>query len=170
MEIWKDVPGYEGSYQVSNYGRVKSIKFAKERILKPAFEGNGYLMVCLSQDNKQKTYKVHQLVAIVFLGHKPNGNETVINHIDNNPLNNKLDNLELVSNRYNSSCHKTDVGAGWHKLNNKWRAQIVINYKYIHLGYFTNKEEGLQMYQKALDNIHLYNGDAKVFRNTLNTI
>jgi len=170
MEIWKAIPGYEGSYQVSNWGNVKSLKFAKERILKPGVYTDGYLKVSLSKDGKQRTYKVHQLVAMVFLGHIRNGHETVVNHIDNNQLNNHLNNLELVSNRYNSSCHKTDVGVCWRKDINKWHTQIRINGKKIHLGYFTNKEDALDMYQKALDNIHLYDGDNNAFRTLISSL
>jgi len=164
-EIWKDVPGYEGSYQVSNWGNLKSFKFAKERILKPCDNGSGYLMVSLLQDNKQKNYMIHQLVAMAFLGHQPDGTmNVVVNHIDNNKLNNHVDNLELVSNRYNSSCHKSDVGACWDKKANKYRSYISINYKDITIGRYTDKQDALDAYQKALANIHLYDGDNKAFR------
>jgi hypothetical protein len=153
-EIYKDIPGYEGSYQVSNMGNVKSLKLGKERVLKPGVTTTGYLTVALCIDNKQKTFKVHQLVTIAFLGHKPNGYETVVNHIDNNPLNNRLDNLELVSNRYNSSCHKTDVGIYWNKKANKWRSSIKIAGKTINLGNFINKQDALDAYQKALNELN----------------
>lgn len=99
-EIWKDVIGYEGSYQVSNLGRVKSVsreifnrgvrQKIKERILKPCNKG-GYLFVTLSQFGKPKTFAVHRLVAITFL---PNPeNKPQVNHLDENPLNNRLTNL-----------------------------------------------------------------------------
>ncbi len=165
-EIWKDIPGYEGLYQVSNWGQVKSFKFGKERILKPILVGElrrQYFAVGLCKDGKNKRYKIHQLVAITFLGHTPNGLETVINHIDNNPLNNNIDNLELVTIRYNSSCHRSDVGVTWYKALNKWFSSIRIGKK-IHLGFFDDKQDGIDMYQKALNNMHLYNGDAKAFR------
>lgn len=165
-EIWKDIPDYEGLYQVSNLGQVKSLNYnhtGKERILKTGLDKDGYVRLNLF-NIKTKTERVHQLVAIAFLGHIPNGYETVVNHIDNNPLNNNIDNLELVSTRYNSSCHKTDVGVHWDKSRNKWKTQIQINGKVICLGRFTNKQDGLDMYQKALANIHLYNGDTKAFR------
>jgi hypothetical protein len=163
-EIWKDIPGYVGHYQVSNFGKVKSIKFGKERLLKPDTDKDGYYRVALYIDSKMKKYSVHQLVAITFLGHEPNGYKIVVNHIDNNPLNNYFDNLELVSTRYNTSCHKTNAGVYWNKKDNKWRGQIEINKLRIYLGSFTNKQDALDMYQKAVANIHLYNGDNKAFR------
>lgn len=163
LEKWKDIPGYECLYQVSNMGNVKSLKFSKERILKPRIN-KGYLYVGLYINNTYKIFAIHQLVAITFLGHIPNGMETVINHIDNNQLNNCLDNIELVSNRYNSSCHKIDVGVHWAKDKNRWRSKITINNKGIHLGYYKDKEYALDMYQKALANQHLYDGDTKAFR------
>jgi len=170
-EIWKDIPGYEGHYQVSNCGQVKSLKFGKERILKHSTDGYGYLMVGLCIHVKQKTFKIHQLVAMAFLNHEPNGYNIIVNHIDNNPLNNNIDNLELVSVRYNSSCHKTDPGVTWYQLlRNKWRTTININKKTIHLGYFTDKQDAIIQYQKALNNIHLYNGDAKAFRALINAL
>ena len=168
-EIFKDIPGYEGLYQVSNIGGVKSLgntKNRKEKILKPGII-NGYLHVILHKNSKQKSFRVHQLVAMAFLGHTPNGYEIVVNHKDNNELNNYVDNLELVSNRYNSSCHKTDVGIYWKEINNKWIASITINRKTIYLGSFNEKEEASRVYQKAVVKIHLYNGDAKEFRKLL---
>ena len=79
-EIWKDILGYEGLYQVSNFGRVKSTKFGKERILKLTKDKDGYLIVNLYKNNKSKTLKVHRLVAEVFL---PNPyNLPQVNHKD----------------------------------------------------------------------------------------
>ena len=170
-KIWKDIPGYEGHYQVSNYGEVKSLKLREDRLLKLMNNATGgYLMVTLCKEGKQKVMRVHKLVAIAFLSHIPNGHEIVVNHIDNNQLNNRLDNLELVSQKYNSSCHKTYIGVYWHKRDNKWRCRIKINDKEIHLGYFIDKENAIHMYQKAVSNTHLYNGDAKKFRLFLNNI
>lgn len=83
-----------------------------------------------------------------------------------NGLKNK-DNLNIVSNREKSSVHKTDVGVFWAKDNNKWRAQIWTFGKRVHLGYFTKKQDALDKYQKALEKIENYNGDAKQFRNIL---
>ena len=98
-EIWKDIKDYEGHYQVSNLSRVKSIKFGKERILKPVTDRHGYLIVGLWKNNKQKTYKVHRLVAEAFI---PNPyNLPQVNHKDENPLNNNVNNLEWCNSKYN---------------------------------------------------------------------
>ena len=85
MEIWKDIIGYEGRYQVSNLGRVKSLNYNntnKEKILKPKKENNGYLRVNLSKNGKAKMYSVHRLVAIVYIPN-PENKETV-NHKNEN--------------------------------------------------------------------------------------
>jgi hypothetical protein len=165
-EIWKDIPGYIGLYQVSNCGQVKSLNYNRtsiEKLLKHGYNKDGYLHVSLSKNGKYKTITIHKLVAMAFLGHVQDGCKTVVNHIDNNPINNHIDNLELVSVRYNSSCHKNDPGIYWGKYVQKWKAEIWINKK-VFLGGFTNKQDALDMYQKALNNQHLYNGDNKAFR------
>jgi hypothetical protein len=172
-EIWKDVPGYEGLYQVSNYGNILTLsdRWGKKRLLKPnKNNGNNYYAIDLHLNKKRKRFEIHKLVAMAFLDHKPNGHEMVVNHIDNDKSNNYLNNLELVSTRYNTSCHKKDVGVYWNKQKNKWLAHITINGLQIHLGYSIDKQDALNMYQKALANIHLYNGDNKEFRNKLKTL
>jgi hypothetical protein len=70
-EIWKDVPNYDGFYQVSNLGNVKSFYKKNEKILKQGINRYGYKFVSLSKNNKQKTIKTHQLVAMAFLNHTP---------------------------------------------------------------------------------------------------
>ena len=108
-EEWRDIVGYEDYYMVSNIGRVKSKDRIREngkgaylhkgRILKQTNTSTGYKSVKLCLDGKDKTFKVHRLVAIAFI---PNtDNKPFINHIDGNPLNNTLDNLEWVTNREN---------------------------------------------------------------------
>ena len=98
-EIWKDVVGYEGLYQVSNNGRVKSLKFGKEKILKPGKLKNGYLRVNLCKNEKQKHFLVHRLVALTFITN-PN-NLPDVNHKDENKENNRVENLEWCDCKYN---------------------------------------------------------------------
>ena len=136
-EIWKDIPEYEGLYQISKTGKIKSLKklveysnrsgFKKEKILKGGID-RGYTFVILSKDGKVKNFKIHQLMAITFLNHKPNGYKVVVDHIDNNTLNNNLENLQLITQRENTSKDKnntTSKYSGVHKnKKNKWIAQI----------------------------------------------
>ena len=154
MEIFKDIPGYEGIYQVSDLGRVKSLRFNKEKILKPTVGSHGYYTVGLCK-GKRKTISVHQLVAMTFLNHKPDGTtKVVVDHIDNNPLNNRLYNLQLVTNRENTSKNRNGTskytGVCWSKRDNKWRSEIRINGKKKHLGRFNCELAAAAAYQKEL--------------------
>lgn len=97
-EIWKDVKGYEGLYKVSNFGRVKSLKYGRERILKTGKHGY-YLTVSLYFDNKLKTAKVHRLVAMAFIENPDN--KPQVNHLDEDKTNNNVNNLEWVTAKEN---------------------------------------------------------------------
>lgn len=99
-EIWKDVKGYEGLYQVSNLGRIWNVK--TQRILKPIDTGRGYFRVHLTTKNgKRKQELIHRLAAIAFIPN-PSGLPQV-NHKDENPANNCIDNLEWCSQKYNNN-------------------------------------------------------------------
>ena len=98
-EIWCPIKGYEGIYEVSDQGRVRSMKFGKERILKPGKIQNGYLKVNLWKNGEMKQCKVHRLVAQTFI---PNPqNLTEVNHKDENKTNNSVQNLEWCDRKYN---------------------------------------------------------------------
>ena len=101
MEEWRDIPYYEGEYQVSNLGNVKSFKFGKEKILKPVKDTDNYLRVVLCKDRKQKSYLIHRLVAEVFIP-KIEGKNNV-DHIDSNRQNNIYTNLRWCTIAENNS-------------------------------------------------------------------
>lgn len=100
MEIWKDIDGYNGDYQISNFGRVKSLKHKTPKIMRLKTNNKGYKWVALISNGKQGNFLVHRLVASHFL---PNENNfPIINHIDENPANNNVDNLEWCTYSYNT--------------------------------------------------------------------
>ena len=98
-EIWCPIKGFEGQYQVSDQGRVKSLKFDKERILKTGITTDGYLIVGLCKNGEHKWYSVHRLVALAFI---PNpDNLPQVNHKDEDKDNNSVQNLEWCDQKYN---------------------------------------------------------------------
>lgn len=98
-EIWKDIEGYEGFYQVSNMGRVRSLKYNQEKILNGYKDSKGYLIVRLLKNKKSKDYKIHRLVATCFLSN--NFNRTEIDHINCNRSDNRVENLKWVNHKEN---------------------------------------------------------------------
>lgn len=115
-EIWRDIEGYEGLYQVSNLGKVRSLRYknrdeVRELFLKP--HNRGYLQVELYKDGKGKTFTVHRLVAKAFVeGYAEN---KVVNHIDENKQNNVSTNLEwctmLYNARFYNERHQAEIHA-----------------------------------------------------------
>jgi len=110
IEVWKDIPNYEGYYQVSNLGRVKGLKRTvplmygryrvnNEKIIKLPIDSHGYLKCSLCKNGIATTEKAHALVAIAFLGHIPNGNIIVIDHINGCKTDNMVSNLQIVTHR-----------------------------------------------------------------------
>ena len=99
-ERWKDIEGYDGMYQVSDLGRVRSRKYGDWRVMRPGKDMKGYLRIGLSKENKVKCFSVHRLVAQAFI---PNDDETKtqINHRDECKQNNRLWNLEYCTAQYN---------------------------------------------------------------------
>jgi len=106
MEIWKDVVGYEGLYQVSNLGRVKNI--LKDRFLSQSVNTKkfGYYRLVLKNSEGEKHFLVHRLVATAFLGNPPKGYHT--NHKNGNTFDNRMENLEWVTAKENSR-HRVKV-------------------------------------------------------------
>ena len=100
-ENWKAVIGYEGLYEVSNLGRIRSLYYGRTRVLK-TYKGNrDYLIVSLSKDGKQKTYTVHRLVANAFIPNPENKPE--IDHINTITTDNRVENLRYVTPKENSN-------------------------------------------------------------------
>ena len=156
MEIYKDIPGYENSYQVSNLGNVKSFKSKSPKVLIPILNKWGYLQVSLCKNNIKKVYTIHQLVTITFLNFIPNGHKMVINHINFNRTDNSLENLEVVTNRENCNMQHIKstskyTGVSWRKDRKKWAAEIKINGKRVRLGHYFTEDDAHLAYQVALD-------------------
>lgn len=114
-EIWKDIDGYDGAYQVSNLGRVKSFKCKEPRILKP-WSAAGYLQVELWSNGIGKRFKVSRLVAFAFIPNPENKPE--VNHVDRNKLNNCVENLEWAT-RLENQRHA--IVTGLRKTNKRSR-------------------------------------------------
>ena len=123
-EIWRDIDGYKGIYQISNKGRVKSLYNGSERILRPSWTTGGYLFVVLCKNGNKKKFKIHRLVADAFIqytGLNPDGTEikgrVEINHKSEIKTDNRVENLEWCDRRYNVNygTHNERVGRAQRK-------------------------------------------------------
>lgn len=99
VEVWKDVLGFQGIYQASNLGRIKSFKYGREKILKPRINARGYFLVMLCKDGVQKNHYIHRLVYEAFNGKIPQG--LVVNHLNEIKTDNRLENLEICTHKEN---------------------------------------------------------------------
>lgn len=153
QEIWKDVLGYEGMYQISSLGRVKSLSrkggngsLKKEAFLKPCLEKKGYFRYKLYKNSKALNFLAHRLVANAFIENPLN--KISINHIDSIKTNNSIDNLEWVSVLENN-CHKSSkikssskyIGVSFYKRLKKWESYIKFRGKLIFLGRYKTEQE-----------------------------
>jgi hypothetical protein len=168
IEIFKDIPGYEGLYQVSDLGNVKSLSrevlnrgefpaIVKEKILKINIVKSGYYLVGLCKEGKVKTMSVHVLVAMAFLGHIPDGNKIEVDHKNEIKTDNRVENLQLLSGvehrrkpKKSRNTSSKYTGVNWHKTSSKWRAEIRINGKPKNLGYYTTEYQAHYAYQSVL--------------------
>jgi len=164
QELWKDIKGFEGIYQVSNFGRIKSLRRIvagrwgnqqiSEKIMSLVNGTKNYKLVNLALNRKKKVCKVHQLVWDAFGDRPRDGLRLQVDHIDHNKANNRIDNLQLLSNRNNvikmfSTKKRSSQypGVSWHKQNNYWTARIKVGKVYKHLGVFQDELEAAKAYQ-----------------------
>lgn len=177
-EIWADVIGYEGLYQVSDKGRIKSLeryvhhpkggkRLLKERIRKIVFDADGYCLVTLNKENKGVMFKIHRLVASCFIVNA--NNLPQVNHMDMDKTNNNASNLEWSSDRENNThCAALSknraskfIGITRNARCKTWRAAITIKRKSIYLGSFKTEKEAGERYLKALAEYGIENKYAK---------
>ena len=168
MENWEAIKGYEGLYEVSDLGNVKGLHrkmkhptragfvTIKETVLKPHLDKGGYVNVNLSISGKKKRFRIHQLVAVAFLGHEVDGFKAVVNHKDFNRQNNRKANLEITSQRNNADQkHLASASkyVGVCPAGKKWKAAIWIDKVNVYLGVYATEEEANEAYQIALKEI-----------------
>jgi len=168
-EIWKPIIwkhlDYTGYYEVSNKGRVKSLRF-NNKILKGTLGDNGYLKVTLRVENLQVIRKIHSVVVSSFIRNLKKGE--VIDHINSDKLDNRLCNLRIVTHRFNCSREKViksklPCGVGLQKRNKKnirIQSRITVNNKLIFLGYYLCIQSASNAYKIALLN-HSHDSELK---------
>jgi hypothetical protein len=171
MENWIEIKGYNGKYLISDLGNVKTKHKNGTETIKKGYisKTNRYYKIGLYSNGKTKTYEVHKLVAMCFLNHTPNGLKLVVDHKDNNKLNNKVCNLQIVTQRLNTQknrINKNNILGIKKKPSSKFEASIKINGKKIYLGLFETDLKAGAIYQKANNNLTAYK-NPKQFREFL---
>ena len=165
-EIWKDVKDYEGTYQVSNLGRIRSLdrtvfasngaRFYSGKIIKQSIvKGTGYLSFAASIDGKVILLRVHREVMRAFKG----DSSLHVNHINGDKLDNRLENLEYVTQLRNTNHYYSDLkdkkyGCFFDKESRKWVASISSKGVTRKLGYFDCKDEAHQAFYNAYLSLH----------------
>jgi len=156
MEIWKIIPGYK-RYEASTHGRIR-----KDGIIIEPFLNTNYRKVGLNHGKKKrKIFKVSVLVAMTFLNHIPCGNKVIVDHKDEDKLNDYLNNLQLLTSRQNThkSLKKSKttsrfIGVYFHTSSKRWRAQIRYHgNKHKPLGSFKTEIKAHLAYRKALKSL-----------------
>ena len=151
MENWKHL---NENYKVSDLGNVFSVR--RGIILKPSIS-YGYKRIRINICDGVKEYKVHQLVAIAFLGHTLDGtSKIVVDHINNNKSDNRLENLRLVTTRENLSRRGgASKYVGVSKFRNKWMSTIRVDGKLEYLGLYQTEENAHRAYIKRLNELEV---------------
>lgn len=157
-EIWKDIPNYEGIYQVSNLGSIKSIKYKNGKLLIPHINKTGKKFrfdVELWKESKPKTYKIHRLVMAAFIGES----NLIVDHINGDSTDNRLENLRYCTQRQNLTFDNvkrkrkskyigvTYLSAGCY--NDRWKATIWDGNKSVTIGYYKTDLDAHLAYMKA---------------------
>ncbi|HHX63157.1 MAG TPA: hypothetical protein GX707_20965 [Epulopiscium sp.] len=172
VEIWKDIPEYEGCYQASNLGRIRSLdrivvdsrggeRFYRGGVMNGSVN-KGYRQTTLRINGIGRNFMFSQIIAMTFLGHKPDGHTLVVDHINGDRSDNRVSNLRIVTNRANTTiCFRSNeesfsseyAGVNWHENVSKWRSQIQHRGVKTHLGYYDTELEASNAYQSALSKI-----------------
>lgn len=154
-EIWKEVPGLEDRYLISNFGNIKNIR--RNKFLNPGLGAGGYPRVDLTTGKgTHKNFRVHTLVAMAFLGYEQHNGELTIDHIDFDKTNNHVDNLRLITLRDNSLRNSLKnptksskyLGVHYCKQKNKYVARIIKERKKYYLGSFNKEIDAAKAYQE----------------------
>lgn len=151
-EQWKDIDGYDGMYQVSNLGRVRSKYSGEWKVMRPAKNTNGYLFVNLKRDGRQKNFYIHRLVAQAFIPNDDD-NKTQINHINECKSENNIWNLEWCDSSYNLSYN----GLRYRRPHPKYRRNAIKDLYDQKLSYRQNiellKENGISCSKSTLQKL-----------------
>lgn len=168
IENWKEIPCFEGLYEISDRGRVKSLgrtirlvvkgqqrnRVLKEKIMLLSSNIHGYPFVILQRDGVAKTFGVHRIVMEVFMG-PDNGNQ--VDHINGDKQDNRLENLRYVTKAENlmgfmkprKNCSSKYRGVSWIKNFKKWRAKVTTGKKTITVGHYATEMEAVEARDEA---------------------
>jgi len=168
IEEWRPIPGYEGAYDASDLGRLKSLRrlvgygkgfgFQQERILKQTMRCKRYLCSPLYSNKKGRTISTHVIIGMTFLGHIPCGHSAIVDHRKKgHSLDNRVVNLQVITQRENAS--KDRIGGsskyvGVIKRGNRWISRITFKAKLYSLGSFLEEFDAHMAYQSALSKIN----------------
>jgi hypothetical protein len=180
IEVWKPIKNYEGFYEVSNLGNIKSLSrvmnnsvgsfISKERFLSTKKTKHGYLEVFLSKHGNTKCFLVHRLVASSFFHKDLTSRFIVVNHKNFIRTDNNLENLEIISQRENTNkkhikSSSKYTGVSYRKDSDKWRATILVNGKAKSLGSFITEIEAHFAYQEELASLQELENEISKFNN-----